>query len=156
MAVSLADLLDEKLIDLDLRTRTVSTALGKLVEKLATEGLVKEPGKFLEQIMAREKTKPSAVEEGVAFPHVRTDLVEKIVLAIGRSRAGLTFEENGERAHLIFLIGVPQRLVNDYLVTVGALARRLRNPEFRQRLRFAASAAEFVEILKQEDENPFA
>jgi PTS system nitrogen regulatory IIA component len=154
MALALTDLLNEKHVDLDLRTRTPATALHKLVRLLETDERIKEPQKFLEQVLDRERLNPSVVEHGVAFPHARTDLVDKIVLGIGRSRAGIVFAQGSERARLIFLIGVPQRLVSDYLVCVGALARILKDDEVRQRLLYAKTAHEFVEILRA-PENPF-
>jgi len=74
-------------------------------------------------------------------------LVNKIVLGIGRSRAGIPFGKRG-RARLIFVIGVPQRLVNDYLVCVGALARLLKDDIVRNRLLNADTPEQFVEILR--------
>ena len=155
MALALADLLNEKHVDLDLRTRTPATALRKLVRLLQTDERINEPEKFLEQVLERESVNPSVVEHGVAFPHARTDLVDRIVLGIGRSRAGIRFAPESERARLIFLIGVPQRLVSDYLVCVGALARILKDDEVRQRLLYVETAKEFVEILRTPAENPF-
>jgi mannitol/fructose-specific phosphotransferase system IIA component (Ntr-type) len=125
MAIALADLLDEKLVDLDLRARTAESAIRKISGLLKTNEKIRDPEKFVERVLAREQASPSAVEHGVAFPHARTDVVENLVLGIGRSRLGVLFAKENERAHLIFLIGVPQRLVNDYLVCVGALARIL-------------------------------
>jgi mannitol/fructose-specific phosphotransferase system IIA component (Ntr-type) len=59
---------------------------------------VAEPAKFIDRVIAREQANPSEVEDGVAFPHARTDLVEKIVLAIGRSRAGVPSRGADSRA----------------------------------------------------------
>lgn len=146
MAIALADLLDPKHVDLDLRARTAEKAIRKIVRLLAADEQLNDPAKFLEQVLARERVNPSIAEHGVAFPHARTDLVNKIVLGIGRSRAGVPFG-NGSRARLIFLIGVPQRLVNDYLVCVGALARLLKDDEIRTRLLTAQTAEEFVETV---------
>jgi mannitol/fructose-specific phosphotransferase system IIA component (Ntr-type) len=148
MAIALADLLDPKHVDLDLRTRTPEKAIWKIVRLLAADEQLSDPGKFLEQVLARERVNPSIAEHGVAFPHARTDLVNKIVLGIGRSRAGIPFGKGG-RARLIFLIGVPQRLVNDYLVCVGALARLLKDYEVRSRLLTAETPIKFVETLRQ-------
>ena len=155
MALALADLLNEKHVDLDLRTRTLETALAKLIRLLETDERIAEPGKFLEQVMARERTSPTVIEHGVAFPHARTDLVENIVLAIGRSRSGIPVGPEGERARLIFLIGVPQRLISNYLVCVGALARLVKDVEVRRRLLSAATPAEFLDALRVTDETRF-
>jgi mannitol/fructose-specific phosphotransferase system IIA component (Ntr-type) len=151
MAIPLVDLLDKKHVDLDLRARTQENALRKIVKLLAANEQVSEPERFLEQVLARERANPSLVEHAVAFPHARTDLVEKIVLGIGRSRAGIPFGSKPQRARLIFLIGVPQRLVNDYLVFVGALARQVKNDERRAGLLHATTPEEFLDLLKGSD-----
>jgi mannitol/fructose-specific phosphotransferase system IIA component (Ntr-type) len=148
MAIALDDLLDAKHVDLNLGARAPETAFRKLIRLLTANEQVSDPQKFLEQVLARERANPSQIEHRVAFPHARTDLVEKIVLAIGRSRAGIRFGGKGERARLIFLIGVPQRLVNDYLVSVGALARIVKDDATRAGLLRAETAEEFLELLK--------
>ncbi len=98
-------------------------------------------------MLAREQTHPSVVENGVAFPHARTDLVDEIVIGVGRSRAGIPFGENQQRAHLIFVIGVPERLLSDYLVCVGTLARLVKDETIRSRLLNAETPREFIEAL---------
>ena len=147
MAIALADLLDPKHVRLGLKSRSLENAIHELIGVLADEHITDAQG-FAEQVASHERTNPSVVELGVAFPHARTDLVEKIVLAIGRKTAGIPFGENAARANLIFLIGVPQRLVNDYLVVVGALARIARNESIRRQLLHAATPEEFVEIIR--------
>ncbi len=82
----------------------------------------------------------------MVFPHLRTDLVKEIVIGIGRSRSGIPFAD-GKRARLLFLIGVPQQFVNDYLICVGALARLLRDDVVRATLFEAATARQFLDAL---------
>jgi mannitol/fructose-specific phosphotransferase system IIA component (Ntr-type) len=74
-------------------------------------------------------------------------LVDEIVVGIGRSHAGLPFGQNGVRARLIFVIGVPERLVNDYLICVGTLARLVRDDATRSILLHAQTPREFVDAL---------
>ena len=49
---------------------------------------------------------------------------------------------------LIFLVGVPQRMVTDYLVCVGTIARIVRPQDARNGLLAAGTPDDFVEILR--------
>jgi nitrogen PTS system EIIA component len=101
-------------------------------------------------VLEREQTHPSVVENAVVFPHARTDLVDEIVIGVGRSRAGIPFGENQQRAHLIFVIGVPERLISDYLVCVGTLARLVKDETIRLHLLNADKPREFLDALTGE------
>ena len=144
MALVLADLLDEQHVVLDLAAQTRDDALREII---ATVG-VPNPEAFLREVIAREELNSTVMPNGVAFPHARTDLVERIVLGIGRSVNGGVKFEPAARAQLIFVIGVPRRMVNDYLVCVGAIARLVRNEETRTALLQCDTAAEFTELLR--------
>src|SRR3954466_8641973 len=148
MAIALADLLDTRHVKLGLRSRNAETAIRELVAALAASEHLVEPDKFAEQVLAREQSNPSMVESGVVFPHARTDLVDKIQLAIGRKAGGVRFGPDGARANFIFLVAVPQRLVRDYLVAVGALARIARNDSIREQLLGAATTEAFLDLLR--------
>src|SRR6476660_2102407 len=113
MAIALADILDERHIALQLKSRRQANALRELIGLLEKTGSVLQPAEFLAQVLAREKVNSTLAEKnGVAFPHARTALVDQIALAVGRSHAGIPWNDNGERARLIFVVAVPQRLVN--------------------------------------------
>ena len=152
MPIALTDLLDEREVILRLRSRKPANAIREIVQVLAETGRITSPDVFLQQVLAREQTHPSVVENGVAFPHVRTDLVDEIVVGVGRSRAGIPFGENQQRAHLIFVIGVPERLLSDYLICVGTLARLVKDDSKRSRLLNAETPREFVDALVAETE----
>src|SRR5881296_2893301 len=126
MAIALADLLDEKQVILRLRSRKPANAIREIVQVLAHNGKIDMPETFLEQVFARERAHPSVLENGVAFPHARTDLVNQIV------------------------IGVPQQLVNDYLICVGTLARLAKDEAIRSTLLHAETPREFLDALAVE------
>ncbi|MGH7982796.1 MAG: PTS sugar transporter subunit IIA [Candidatus Udaeobacter sp.] len=147
MAIALADLLDERQVILRLRSRKLPNALSEIIQSLAQNRKIDDAETFLERVLAREREHPSVVENGVAFPHARTDLVDEIIIGIGRSRAGIPIGVNQQRARLIFVIGVPERLVNDYLICVGTLARLLKDEVTRSRLLHAETPREFIEAL---------
>ncbi len=147
MAITLTDLLDEKQVILSLRSRKVPNALREIIDLVAQNGKIADAKAFFEKVLAREEAHPSVVENGVAFPHARTDLVDEIVVGIGRSRAGIPFGHDGVRAQLIFVIGVPERLVNDYLICVGTLVRLLKDDAIRSALLRAQTPPEFIDTL---------
>jgi mannitol/fructose-specific phosphotransferase system IIA component (Ntr-type) len=148
MSALLSEILDPNLVVLELREATAAEAILEIVERLRDHGLVHDFYKLADAIMEREGKTSTNTGEGVAFPHARTDLVERIVLGIGRSTGGIPFGYSNELVHLIFLVGVPQRRVTDYLVCVGALARVVKEKSRRDALMAAGTAEEFVELLR--------
>jgi mannitol/fructose-specific phosphotransferase system IIA component (Ntr-type) len=147
MAIALTDLLDEKQVILGLRSRKLPKALREIIQLLSQNRKMEDPEAFFEKVLARELAHSSVVENCVAFPHARTDLVDEIVVGVGRSRAGIPFGHNGVRARLIFVIGVPERLVNDYLICVGSLVRLVRDDAIRSVLLHAQTPRDFVDAL---------
>lgn len=148
MASSLSDLLFENQIKLDLKEQTQSGALRELVDLFGPNPAVHDLPGFHEALLSREKVNSTVVGNGIAFPHARTDVVDKIVLAAGRSVAGVKFENSPDPVHLIFVIGTPKGLISDYLVCIGALARFVKNKETCDRLMKAQTPAEFLDLLK--------
>ena len=148
MAARLSEILDPKLVVLELREQTAAEAILEIVERLRDHGLVEDFYKLADAVMEREGRTSTNTGEGVAFPHARTDLVDRLVLGIGRSKTGIPFGYSSELVHLIFLVGVPQRMVTDYLVCVGGLARVVRDKARRDALMAAATEEEFVELLR--------
>jgi mannitol/fructose-specific phosphotransferase system IIA component (Ntr-type) len=150
MAIALSELLDEKQVILRLRSRKLPNVLREIIQLLAHNAKIENEQKFLQQVLAREEAHPSVVENGVVFPHARTDLVNEIVIGIGRSRAGIPIGADQQRAQLLFVIGVPERLLNDYLICVGTLVRLLKDDAIRSRLLQAETHREFIDALTAE------
>jgi mannitol/fructose-specific phosphotransferase system IIA component (Ntr-type) len=147
VSIALADLVDPRQIALNLRAQTQIDAMREIADLLVAAGRVDNTEKFLEQLQARERTNSTYAADGVAFPHARTKLVEEIVVGIGRSETGILWTGKGEVAHLIFLIAVPERLISDYLVVVGAIARITKDRPLRTLLLHAESVDEFIATL---------
>jgi PTS system fructose-specific IIC component len=150
MAIALSDLLHESQVILRLHSRKLPNALREIIQLLAQNRKIENAEGFFAQVLARERAHPSVVENGVAFPHARTDLVDEIVVGIGRKRAGIPVGGNQERAQLLFVIGVPERLVNDYLICVGTLARLVKDDAVRSALLHAQTPREFINALTAE------
>src|SRR3954467_5844211 len=149
MPALLSEILDPKMVVLELREQTAAEAILEIVERLRDNGLVTDFYRLAGARLERGGKSSTNTGESVAFPHARTDLVDRLVLGIGRSKAGIPFGYSSELVHLIFLVGVPQRMVTDYLVCVGGLARVVRDKARRDALMAATSDEEFVELLRK-------
>jgi mannitol/fructose-specific phosphotransferase system IIA component (Ntr-type) len=107
MAIVLADILDQRQVALRVRSRRRPNAIREIASLFEKTESVARPADFLAKVLAREEAGSTLAENSVAFPHARTELVDRIALAIGRSRAGIPWNNQGERARLIFLLAVP-------------------------------------------------
>lgn len=145
---SLAEILSPEAIDLDLRATDEKSAILALAELLRDNAGVLDLGKFSAEVFEREKVSPTVAGEGVAFPHARSDAVKQIVVAIGRSRAGIRFAKSAHATHFVVLIGTPREMVREYLSIVGSLARRLKESSVRENLMSATTPTEFIEALR--------
>lgn len=144
-------LLDPKHVVLELRGRTAAEAILEIAQLLGENGELSKPEEFFEAVMAREAKSSTVANGGVAFPHARTALVDQILLGLGRSEAGVSFGQEGQLVHLLFVLAVPQQMVNDYLICVGSLARRLNQEATRTALLEASTATEFLDRLRGEE-----
>ena len=148
MAFSCSEIYDPRTVALDLRATTHNEAILELSGLLRDAGRISEYYKFADAVMEREGRSSTNTGEGIAFPHARTDLVSDIVLAIGRSKPGVHFPGSEALVHLVFLIGVPQKMITNYLVCVGSIARILKPDEARTALINATTPEEFVAVMR--------
>jgi fructose-specific phosphotransferase system IIA component len=146
----IAALLNPETIRLELTATQKIAALREVAELLAQNKCVGDFEAFFNEILQRERVSNTALGHDVAIPHARTDQCSDILVAVGRSSAGIDFEaKDGQPVRLIFLIGTPKQMVTDYLRVVGNLARLLRQDTVRQRLLDAPDAAAFIKIIEE-------
>lgn len=147
MAIALTDVVDPKQIALNLRARTQAEAMREIADLLVANRKIDNVERFLNKLQQREGTNSTYAADGIAFPHTRTKLVDEIVLGIGRSATGIQWTAKGEVARLIFVVAVPERLISDYLVVVGAIARITKDRPLRTLLLHAESVEDFIATL---------
>jgi len=142
-----SSLLSSDTLALDLADGDPDAVITCVAQRLAgNPDMLNFPG-FLEELRARERLTSTALGNGIAIPHARTTSVRQIVMAAGRSREGIWFESSQQKIHLLFVIGVPPKMVREYLALLSQLTRRLKEAAVREALMQAASPAEFLAAL---------
>ncbi len=143
----ISDLLKADQILLDLQSTDGPGAIREISNLLQANPSVTDFDDFYQELLAREKVESTCLGNGVAFPHARTDHIKAMVLAVGRSKAGIPFQNGSQIVHLLFVIGTPKRMATDYLSVVGGLARLLKEEKLRNQLLAAPDVPAFIQII---------
>jgi mannitol/fructose-specific phosphotransferase system IIA component (Ntr-type) len=147
MAGRITSLLAPAKVALHLQSTKRTAALNEIAHLLEPDGDVTNFRGFYEELLARDRLDTTSLGNGVALPHARTEHVKKIVMAVGRSDAGVPFEANGEIVKLFFVLGTPKTKPGDYLAVVSALCKLLRDPADRANLLAAPTPEAFIEAI---------
>ena len=134
-------------VNLDIQADHQEGVVLEVAELLANHPAMDNFEAFRRDLLAREAAGSTCLSGGVALPHARTTAVGEIIVAAGRSTAGVQFKGLEEPVHLVFVVATPRSQITGYLATVGALARLLRDKERLHRLLNAATAGEFAALL---------
>jgi mannitol/fructose-specific phosphotransferase system IIA component (Ntr-type) len=145
--MQISSLLKPEQIKLELDQTKRCNAINEVAQLLQSNPSVTNFAGFYEELLARERIESTCLGNEIAFPHARTDSLKGMVLAIGRSTAGVWFENSSQNVKLIFVIGTPKRMVTDYLSVVGGLARLLKDASTREQLISAPTLENFIGTL---------
>lgn len=71
-----------------------------------------------EAALAREESVSTLLGDGLAVPHARTGLIDRIAISAAYVPGGMDWPGEGARAELVLFLGVPRALVTDYLALI--------------------------------------
>lgn len=112
----------ENLMCCDLKARNAEEVLGALCGVLAQEGFVDDPQRLLEDALKREAILSTAVENGIAFPHVRGVEGGGLAFALGVHRKGIRFGAPGRAlTRVFFFMVIPTAASAFYLKLLSGL-----------------------------------
>ncbi|UCG42356.1 MAG: PTS sugar transporter subunit IIA [candidate division WOR-3 bacterium] len=145
--MNLTSLLKPERINLDLKGRKKADVLKEMVAMVKTG-----PGaeSLLQTLLKREELGSTGIGKGVAIPHGRSLLIDKLELAVGRSTKGVEFDAIDKKpAHLFFLImAPPQDRGNQYLITLGRVAMVCQELTKKKQLFDPKTAEEFIGLVQ--------
>ena len=109
--------------------------LAEMCRKLAAEGFVDNADKLLESALKREAIVTTAVENGIAFPHVRCIEGGALTLALGIAPKGIKFDPAGKAStRIVFFMVIPTAASAFYLKLLSGLAQVFQKAENRDKL----------------------
>ncbi len=95
----------------------------------------------------------TAIGQGIAIPHAKSDCVNKLIAAFGLSKKGVDFDSlDGELAYIFFLLVAPQDSAGPHLKALARISRLLKDKYFRDSLRACSDEKAVIKIISAEDE----
>jgi PTS system nitrogen regulatory IIA component len=135
-------------IDLDLKAQTKEEALREMVDLLS----VGEKSEELYGLLKKRETLGSTgIGKGVAIPHCRSLVVDRLRIVYGRKAEGLPFGAVDDKPvhHLFLIVAPPVEISNQYLPVLGKIAQLCKDPKNLARLDEVRSAGDFFKVLEQ-------
>lgn len=131
-----------------LAASTREEAIAELAQTLAREGYIENADVVTDLALKREAIIGTAVEHGLAFPHVRDVEGGGLTLALGLKEKGLDFgAPDGKLTKIIFLIVIPTPATAFYLRLLAGLVKTFSETEARRALLECETAAQMWKTL---------
>ena len=153
--MQIMEFLSKKAIVTDIKSNKKEDVIKELVDALINAGDIEKRcrNKLIDSLMSREALGSTAIGQGIAIPHAKSDCVEKLVAAFGLSNKGVDFDSlDGELAYIFFLLVAPQDSAGPHLKALARISRLLKDKYFRDTLRASEDDKAVIKIITQEDE----
>jgi fructose-specific phosphotransferase system IIA component len=153
--MKIMDFLSKKAIILDIKATKKEEVIKELVEALINAGDIEKRhrNKLIDALMARESLGSTAIGQGIAMPHAKSDSVEKLIAAFALSKKGVDFDSlDGEPAYIFFLLVAPQDSAGPHLKALARISRLLKDKYFRDSLKASNDDKTVIKIISQEDD----
>jgi mannitol/fructose-specific phosphotransferase system IIA component (Ntr-type) len=99
-------------------------------------------------VLSREAVASTAIGDGLAVPHGRTNAVSQICMAAGIAEGVEDYvAPDGVPVRVCFLVVTPEADAGTHLKVLGRLARLMRNDQLRSALMGATDAEAFHAVL---------
>lgn len=146
--MKLRELFSAETVQLELECTTKDDLLQELVTLLALDE--KSESVLHKTLRRREKLGSTGIGKGIAIPHCRSLVVNRLRLAYGRKSEGIDFDaiDGAAVQHFFLIIAPPMEVSNQYLPVLGKIAQFAKDPEVPGLLANLESVEEFLELLE--------
>lgn len=147
--MQLRDFFSPDAVVLQLQARTAEAILPELIARLALEE--RSSDTLLKVLRRREELGPTGVGRGIAIPHGRTLVVNRVRVVYGHAPDGILWQSLDDRPvhHFFLIVAPPIEVSNQYLPVLGKIATFAKEPDVPQRLSRLESPDDFFRLLEE-------
>jgi len=146
--MNILDTLQPDTIKVPLTSTDKQGVINELVQVLADAGMIKDAETLRAVVWERETQRTTGIGEGLAIPHGKCNVSDRLVMAIGVPKQPIDFGSvDNQPVRLIVLLSSPPDKTSDHIQALGKISRMMSDAAFRQRTFEARSAEELYEMF---------
>lgn len=147
---NIANVIDEKLIALDLDVANKEEMLNRLTDLFEEQGKLNDREAFFKDVMWREGEGQTGIGMGVAIPHGKSKGVNTTSLAIGTSKQPIEWESLDDQPVSVVILFAVTEGDSDvvHLKLLQHVAMLLAHESFVEKLHAVKSTAEMLTLLE--------
>jgi mannitol/fructose-specific phosphotransferase system IIA component (Ntr-type) len=147
--MELREFFTEDDIKLDLAGTSKDEILHELISLLKLDE--KSEAMLFKMLKRRENLGSTGIGRGIAIPHCRSLVVNRLRVAFGRKADGIDFRAIDEKPVRFFflIVAPPLEVSNQYLPVLGKIAQFSKEPDVPERLLSLREAAAFISLLQE-------
>jgi len=139
----------EDAINLALGGTTKDEVLKELVQLLQLDE--KSQGLLFKMLKRRENLGSTGIGRGIAIPHARSLVVNRLRVAFGRKADGIDYKAIDDKPAQFFfmIVAPPLEVSNQYLPVLGKIAQFAKEEDVPKRLLEIKTAVEFLKLIEE-------
>lgn len=151
----ISDLLKTTTVKTGMQISSKEEAIDMLIDLHDKTGNLKDKEQYKDDILAREASGTTAIGDGIAIPHAKSDAVKNAGLAAITVPEGVDYgAPDGKPSNLVFMIAAP--VDGDlHLEVLSRLMTILMDMELREELLGAADADEFINAIDRKEKERY-
>lgn len=131
-----------------LASESKSEVLAELVAPIKAHWPGFDAKRALQVLLDRENLGTTGIGDGVAIPHGKMETLERIVIVVGRSSSGVSFDAlDFKPCRIFFLVLAPEHVAGLHLRILAHISRLLSDESFRRAFLTAENDAALWQVL---------
>lgn len=148
--MELKEVLDKRVIDLNMKATNKKEAIRELSEKLKEAGYIGDVDEFISDIYVRESEGVTGIGNYVAIPHGKSDSVTQVGIAIGKLDHEIeweTLDDKGVKLIFLFAVSNDHEYARNHMLLLAEIARKLGNDEAIEQLLASKTVDELISVF---------
>lgn len=147
--MELREFFNKDAVNLDLKGETKDEILKELIGLLGLDE--KSESILFKMLKRRENLGSTGIGRGIAIPHCRSLVVNRLRVAFGRKQDGADFGAIDQQPvyNFFLIVAPPLEVSNQYLPVLGKIAQFAKEPDVPARLEELKTPEEFLSLIEE-------